>query len=97
MWQPASQVGLVVLQPPPIPNDHEVPLIESKFKDDDVPPVMKANRSQRSTKQGQGDMEKEPQESDTSPDTEEQPEGVFEEGSEADQREWEEEEPKAER
>ena len=27
MWQPASQVGMVILKPPPIPKiDHEVPL-----------------------------------------------------------------------
>jgi hypothetical protein len=36
MWQPDSQVGLVVLQPPPIPKiDHDVPLLEPKFIDDD--------------------------------------------------------------
>ena len=34
MWQAKSQVGLVVLQPPPIPRiDHEVPLVRSKYAD----------------------------------------------------------------
>lgn len=33
MWQPDSQVGMVILQPPPIPKiDHEVPIIETRFQ-----------------------------------------------------------------
>jgi hypothetical protein len=36
MWQPDSQVGLVVLQPPPVRDiKHHVPLLEPKFIDDE--------------------------------------------------------------
>ena len=36
MWQPDSQVGMVVLQAPPIPKlDHEVPWLEPKHSDEE--------------------------------------------------------------
>ena len=39
MWQPDSQVGLVVLQPPPVRDiKHPVPLLEPKFIDDEPEP-----------------------------------------------------------
>ena len=35
MWQPDSQVGMVILKPPPIPKiDHEVPWIKSRFQEE---------------------------------------------------------------
>ena len=36
MWQPDSQVGMVVIKAPPVPKiKHPIPIIKSRFEDED--------------------------------------------------------------